>query len=399
MIDSALTLLAVVTAVPCAVLLLQCLASLWPLRASTDRAPPAPRPRTAILIPSHNEKLSIGATVASLRPDMGDQDRLIVIADNCDDDTAALARQAGAEAIERRDPDHRGKGYAIGFGLEHLDADPPAVVVLADADCRISPGGLERLARLAVASGRPVQAEYLLGAPKKMTSIGAVSALAVLVRNRVRPRGLGRLGMPCALTGSGMAFPFRVLRDAPATDGNLVEDLVMGIELALQGHPPLPCPDVQVSSELPESHAAAMKQRRRWEHGQLATLTKFGPRLLGAGIVRMNVGLLALGLDLVVPPLALLVMGSVGLLAVAGLGAALGLTSWTPAFVAGGGMAMVVLAVAVAWAKYGRQTVPLRYLLAIPFYVAWKIPLYARLIFKGKQRTWERTARKGESEP
>ena len=205
--------------------------------------------------------------------------------------------------------------------------------MLVDADCRVSAGGIATIAGRAAATGRPVQAEYLLGAPERPTAKGVISALAVLVRNRVRPRGLHRLGLPCHLTGSGMAFPWRVLRDAPETGSNLVEDLVMGIEMALRRNPPLLCPQASVESELPEADDAAMKQRRRWEHGQLQTLVKYGPRLVLGGLLRARPDLVGLGLDLVVPPLALLIM--LQLAAIAGLvgrgGAGVGLV------VAGGG--------------------------------------------------------------
>src|SRR5581483_1926673 len=125
--------------------------------------------------------------------------------------------------------------------------------------------------------------------------VAVVSALAILLRNRVRPQGLHRLGFPCHLTGSGMAFPWRVLRDAPETGANLVEDLVMGIELALRDRPPLSCPAVEIRSELPQGREAGMKQRRRWEHGQLETLTRYVPRLIAAGIGRRRAGLVAMG--------------------------------------------------------------------------------------------------------
>jgi cellulose synthase/poly-beta-1,6-N-acetylglucosamine synthase-like glycosyltransferase len=299
--------------------------------------------------------------------------------------------------IERDDPAHVGKGFAISFGLRHLDADPPEVVILVDADCRVSAGGLPILARAAAASGRPVQAEYLLAAPGKPGPLAVVSALAILLRNQVRPRGLHRLGLPCHLTGSGMGFPWRVLRGAPETGANLVEDLVMGIELALQGHPPLSCPEVQISSELPDTQAAGLRQRRRWEHGQLDTLRTYVPRLLAAGVRRGDRRLLALGLDLLVPPLALLVMLQLGALTACCATALFAAPSVVPIALSLAGLGAVAIAVGVAWVGFGRRTLPLRHALLIPAYVLWKIPLYLGLALRGKQKKWERTARRSES--
>jgi cellulose synthase/poly-beta-1,6-N-acetylglucosamine synthase-like glycosyltransferase len=377
---------------PAAILLVEVLAALLP-DAPAGGADPSPFPRSVILVPAHDEEGQIEATVRGLVADRPPGARILVIADNCSDQTAARAVAAGAEAIERHDTSQIGKGHAISFGLRHLDANPPEIVVLVDADCRVSAGGLSMLVRAAARSGRPIQAEYLIGAPRDSSPLVVIGALAILLRNRVRPRGLRRLGLPCHLTGSGMAFPWRVLRDAPDTGSILVEDLVMGIELALTGHPAESCPAVQISSELPEGRAAGLRQRRRWEHGQLHTLATYGPRLVAAGVLKGRLGLLGLGLDLLVPPLALLVMLQGGYLAVTVLAALVGLTSAAPAILAGVGLAMVGVAVMAAWAAYGRRTLPFRHLLFAPVYLAWKIPLYVALLIKGRQKSWERTAR------
>jgi cellulose synthase/poly-beta-1,6-N-acetylglucosamine synthase-like glycosyltransferase len=388
-------LLALATTLPAAILLLECVAALWPRRAgdTNDAALAADLPRVALLIPAHDEQEGVAATVSGLRPEIGPGDRIIVIADNCTDATAARARAAGAEVIERNDPGSRGKGFAIQFGLEHLSAAPPDVVLLVDADCRLGAGRLAWLAAIAARTGRPVQAEYLLAAPDNPGGIATVNALAVLVRNQVRPRGLHRLGFPCHLTGSGMAFPWRVLREAAPTGGNLVEDLVMGIDMAKRGHPPLLCPKVQVRSELPAGRGAAMKQRRRWEHGQLQTLLGHGGSLLVAGLRQRQLALIGLGLDVLVPPLALLVGLQGMVLALALAAGALGLDTRAAVTVMLTGLGAVGLGVLLAWLRFGRQTIPARSLLFAPLYLLWKIPLYLSLITGRAQRTWERTDR------
>jgi cellulose synthase/poly-beta-1,6-N-acetylglucosamine synthase-like glycosyltransferase len=400
-VDVFLLGLAILLAIPCAVLLLECLAAVlpgkprpWSAAAGAD-VMRGKRPSAAVVIPAHDEQLGIAATVTGLLLQLGPEDRLLVVADNCQDRTAEVARAAGAEVVERTDAVRRGKGFALVFALDHLAARPPETVVIVDADCRLSPGALDTLARQAVASNRPAQGEYVLAAPAHPTPRGALSALAVLVRNRVRPLGLRRLGLPCQLTGSGMAFPWAVIRGAPHPGDNLVEDLVMGLELALRGHPPLGCPEVQVTSELPEGDDAAIGQRRRWEHGQLETLLRYGPRLLATGVRRGQFDVVALSLDLCVPPLALLVTLLVLTGALAAAATLIG-AIYTPVLVVAGAVAAVAIAVAGAWLRFGRHTLPLRHLLAIPLYVLWKIPLYLSLLVKGKHKTWDRTRRKGE---
>jgi cellulose synthase/poly-beta-1,6-N-acetylglucosamine synthase-like glycosyltransferase len=391
--------MSLLVACPALTLLVEVVAAALPER---ERGGPDPGPlpaRVAVIVPAHDEAGQIEDTVRALSAELPPGARLLVVADNCSDETAVLAARAGASVIERRDPERVGKGFAISFALHHLDAEPPDVVILVDADCRVSPGGLATLARAASQAQRPVQAEYLLGAPQAAGPTTVISALAILLRNRVRPRGLRRLGLPCQLTGSGMAFPWPLLRHAPETGSNLVEDLVMGIELALRGTPPLLCPSAQISSDLPTDRSAGFRQRRRWEHGQLHTLRVYAPRLAAAGLVRRQPALLAMALDLLVPPLALLVMIQVLTLAVtAGLAMA-GLVSTGPASLAALAFGALAAAVAVAWIRFGRKTLPLRYALLVPLYVLWKVPLYVVLAIRGRQRSWERTSREPRSNP
>jgi glycosyltransferase involved in cell wall biosynthesis len=351
----------------------------------------------AIIVPAHDEESGIADTVASLVAELGPHDRLIVVADNCTDETAARAREGArggsVTVLERRDPERRGKGFALAYGLRALDEDPPPVVLVVDADCRVTKGALRDLAALALTSGRPVQAEYLLTPPPSPHPTALVSAVALLLKNRVRPLGLQALGLPCHLTGSGMAFPWALFRKAPETGSNLVEDLVMGLDMALMGRPPLFCPGVHIRSELPVGSRAGRGQRTRWEHGVLHTARSYVPRLLGAALSQRRLPLAALAFDLLVPPLALLVLLQiVGVAATAVLHWATGL--WGPLALAAASMGAVGTAVLVAWIGFAGPELPLRYALYVPFYVAWKIPLYLTLAIRGKQRTWERTARR-----
>src|SRR4051794_11924009 len=126
----------VVLLVPGVVVLFQTVAALLPARRRPQDPAVAPD-RVTVVIPAHDEAGQIEATVRLLARDAGGGQRILVVADNCADDTAARAARAGARVIERNDPAHIGKGFAISFALRHLDAAPPDVVVLVDADCRV----------------------------------------------------------------------------------------------------------------------------------------------------------------------------------------------------------------------------------------------------------------------
>jgi cellulose synthase/poly-beta-1,6-N-acetylglucosamine synthase-like glycosyltransferase len=390
-----LWLAAMAILVPGMVLFVECVC------ASTRGDAPAetgPCPRIAVVVPAHDEEGGIAATVASLRADLPANGRLLVVADNCADRTAELALAAGAEVTERHDPARHGKGYALAFAAQHLAAAPPEVVVVVDADCRISAGGLEQLALLAGRSGRPAQAEYLLTLPPRPDSRSAISGLAFLVRNQVRPRGMHRLGLPCQLTGSGMAFPWPLFRDAPPLHANLVEDLLLGLELALAGSPPVLCTTVAVSSALPEPGAAQLGQRRRWEHGHLSTLLGRGPGLLLAGLVRWRADLVAMALDLMVPPLALLTGAILGVTLAAAIAAAIG-ASAGPLLLCLISGALVLAAVLSAWWRFGRRLIPAHLLAGVPLYVLWKLPIYLAFIVRGRHRRWDRTSRSSRPAP
>ncbi|MCX7595233.1 MAG: glycosyltransferase family 2 protein, partial [Fischerella sp.] len=144
--------------IPICVLLVECIAALFSQYQTECEDALVCQPRIDVLVPAHNEAAGITATLQSLLPQLSEQDRPIVIADNCQDETAAVAQKAGAIAISRHDPQHCGKGYALDYGLQHIATDPPEVVVMVDADCIVHPGAIARIACLAKATTRPVQA-------------------------------------------------------------------------------------------------------------------------------------------------------------------------------------------------------------------------------------------------
>ena len=368
----------------------ECFASLLPARRR-GRLSGGPQPSVAVLIPAHDEELMIRSTIASVLPGLTQRDRLVVVADNCSDRTAAVARRTGAEVIERHHADRRGKGYALRYGIDYLRNDPPDVLVVVDADTSPEADAIANLARDTQSTGRPMQGVYLLDAPHDPSVRDLVSCFAIVVKNHVRPLGLARAGLPCPLTGSGMAIPWAAVADAPLEGGNLVEDMQLGVDLAIAGYPPRLCADARVRGRLPERGKAAASQRRRWEHGHIGTLLKQTPRLLVEALKQRRAELLGMALDLAVPPLSLLSLLWAGA-TTAAIFAALYGASWAPLLVLGAGGAMFAVAVLLVWGRYARKWLPLLTLLAIPLYVVWKIPLYLAFAFK-RQRSWVRTAR------
>ncbi|MDP2248564.1 MAG: glycosyltransferase family 2 protein, partial [Nitrosomonadales bacterium] len=276
-----------VLSIPVFVIFLQTILALFPQRQMALGS--GARPRIAIIIPAHNEAMLIERTLQSLMPQMHEGDRVLVIADNCTDETATLARKSGAEAIERADVVNRGKGYALDYGVRHLQENPPEVLMIVDADCQVGEGMVSRLAFSCMQFGRPVQSLYLMRSPPGASLKTRIAEFAWLFKNKVRPSGWHRIHMPCHLMGSGMAFSWSAISQAKLASGHIVEDLKLGIDLALAGHAPLFLREAVVTSYFPGNNAGLESQRARWEHGHIGVILKEGPKLLMQAIRKLDV--------------------------------------------------------------------------------------------------------------
>ena len=345
----------------------------------------------AVLMPAHNEASGITAAIRSARDQLQTGDRVLVVADNCTDETAVVARAAGAEVIERHDTQRRGKGYALDFGVRWLENAPPSVTIIIDADCIAHPGSISRLAEACVASGRPTQALYLMRAPAASRLNVRIAEFAWLIKNKLRPLGSLALGWPCQLMGTGMAFPWAIIQSAPLATGHLVEDMQLGLDLAKAGSPPMFCPQALVTSNFPTDSDGVKSQRTRWEHGHMSVLMTVGPKMIWQAVRTLNLALFAMALDLMVPPLAALVLTLVALLLLNSVWW-FATDSAQPLVVSVLAAALVTFSVALAWLREGRQIVSLGEMLALPWYVIAKIPVYIRLFTK-RQVEWVRTKR------
>jgi cellulose synthase/poly-beta-1,6-N-acetylglucosamine synthase-like glycosyltransferase len=346
-----------------------------------------------VLVPAHNEGAGLLPTLEDIKAQLRPADRLLVVADNCTDDTSAVAAAAGADVISRHDLDRAGKGYALAWGLRHLEANPPDIVIIIDADCRLADALIARLAAACAETHRPVQALDLMIAPKDSPLNSRVAEFAWRVKNWVRPLGLKALGLPCQLMGTGMAFPWDVIRSTELASGLIVEDLKLGLDLAVSGDPPVFLPSVSVTSEFPSSLEGTQSQRRRWEQGHLGMILTMVPRLIVVAIRQTNLDLLALALDVAVPPLSLLGMLVVVVFAIAGLATLVGFPS-TAILVSTASLMVFIVGVLLSWLKFGRDVLPPGAVLLIAPYIISKLPLYGRMLFQRSRAQWIRSDRK-----
>ena len=363
--------LAVPTVAACGYLgLLTLLSAQLPTPARSSR-----RLRFELILPAHNEAAVIGRCLASLqRLDWPKaQLRLTVVADNCEDATADIARAAGAQVLERRDPLLRSKGYALGFGFAQAQRSGWAdALVVIDADSAVSPNLLEAYAARLEAGAEVVQAHFGVLNAEESWRTGLI-AIAHGAFHGLRSRGRERLGLSCGLRGNGWCLSRRALREVPYHAFSLTEDIEYGISLGLAGHRVHYADEARVQAVMESHEAVARSQRQRWEDGRFALIRSQSLPLLRAALRRPSRVCLDLALDLLVLPLSYLVLQVLALLAVAALlsvwQAALLPWLWPGAFC----LLALVAYVLRGWQLSGRGAAGLTDLLYAPFFVLWKL--------------------------
>jgi 1,2-diacylglycerol 3-beta-glucosyltransferase len=350
-----------------------------------------------VLVPAHDEELLVGRCVESLLEQTYPRElyEVVVIADNCTDQTAARAEAAGAEVLVRDEPDVRGKGQALRWALDRLltRAEPPDAVVVVDADTVAVPEFLELLTRPLDDGAEAVQGESLL-----FDDESPLRAAAFLLVNRTRPSGKDVLGLPCTLQGNGMLVATRVLRARPWDAFTAAEDLEYTIALRLDGLRARYAGGATLHSPAAPTRASAVHQQLRWEGGKVHVARTQVPRLVSEALRRRDWSLLETALDLAVPPLGLLAALEAAGTAATAIGAAAGavplwaLVPWAVGDVA------VPLYVLIGLRAARAPRSAYRALLHAPVLVARKVAALPRLAgFRAD--TWVRTEREPGSGP
>jgi 1,2-diacylglycerol 3-beta-glucosyltransferase len=354
--------------------------------------PPCHDVSLAVVIPAHDEEAQLTATVRSINDTdyARDRRRVIVVADNCTDRTAAVGHAAGAEVWERSDPLRRGKGHALAWAFARLleDESVDAVCVI-DADCQVSSNLLTAVASRLRAGADAVQVPYLVSNPDSSAAT-ALRWAGFALFNVVRPLGRDRLGLSTGLLGTGMAFSRRLLARAPWSAFSFAEDREQHMRWVLDGARVVFAPEAEVSSPSPTTGAGARAQERRWESGRAALARGLTPRLLARSIRTGDAAQLDAALEPILPPQSLLLSLNVAGLATARLAGARGVARWAAASLAAqatyviGGLA-VVRAPASVWRAFG----------SLPRFLARRLGILANA--GTGPSAWERTPRDSTS--
>jgi cellulose synthase/poly-beta-1,6-N-acetylglucosamine synthase-like glycosyltransferase len=370
-------------------LLVLSVASLFPKRYGTVRAASTAW-RVAVIVPAHNEVTHIASCVKSLlgakRGDM--QVGVYVIADNCTDDTALVAEDAGARVLTRTNEVERGKGYALHFAFTNLELLHYDCLLVVDADTSVATNFIVAAAGALRNGAHAVQTRYLVRNLEEGIRT-RLMGLALRAFNVVRPLGREHLGLSVGILGNGFGLRRETLKVVPYLASSVVEDLEYHLALVQSGYRVKFVNETAVFGEMPSRGEGVKTQRSRWEGGRLRMLHKRGPELL-RGVLKGRLVFLEPLLELLLLPLAF----HVTLLAVA---ISTPQTEVRNIGLAGVGIVLLHLAAAIvvgggSWRDVGALAVA-------PFYILWKLALIPSLLRNARSNnTWVRTKRNVEAE-
>lgn len=366
------------------------IAGLWFLAWRSRRPRPAP-PETAatpffsIIVPAHDEQETIAETVKQILAFDYPRDRfaLYVVADNCGDDTAAVARAGGATVLERNDPANRGKGHALAYALERIRADSGDAVLFLDADSSPEPDYLRVMARYLARGDRMIQGRYEVDRPNR-NWFTRLTSVSFVFRNRWQFPAYDALGLTLPLRGSGMCFARPVIHELGWTSHGLTEDMEMTLRLIRAKIRVSFAPDAVSRQFMPATPAEAVTQRLRWSAGERGVravlLRKNIPEAVRAGRWREAASLVLMA----APPFSVQLCGAL----------ALALAAWF----AGPVLRWLSVAILLGYGGYfllGVERLDRRGVEAIvmlPVFVAWRVGVYAVACFR-KPMAWIRTPR------
>ncbi len=353
--------------------------------------------RFALVVPAHNEEQSIQKTVQNLLSLHYPQElyEVIVIADNCIDQTAKIARCLGATVYERTDPVRRSKGYALRWLFDRLleaNTGFDAFVVI-DADSVAEENYLVVLNYHLDRGARAIQSSDI-AAPQPSSWSSEITRLGLTLYNYVRPLGRTLFGGTAGIRGNGMCFTASTLKAIPWSTYSLNEDLEYGLILLLHGIKVVFAAEAKVLATMPAQAKHAQSQRARWEAGRFPVIKTYSGKLLWYALRNLSLCALDAWIDLLIPAFvnlfgaAALVFATHLLLLLIGWGVLSTYTLiWACALLAG--LAHVGVGLAVAHAD--RDLV--RAVSYIPRYAAWKMLLYLRIARQGTETGWVRTTR------
>ena len=354
-----------------------------------------PMLKFAVIVPAHNEAAVIPGVLGSIRsvdypPHLYDA---IVVADNCTDATAGIARSGGARCMERNDLVRKGKGYALAHAAGALTEKDYDAFVIIYADSTMSRNFLRAMNSRLISGQKAVQAYY--GTPNPESSpLAYFFFVGNFIENNLFCSAKARLGLPVLLRGNGMCFAKEVLVRQPWDSYSIVEDVEYGIKLAGKGIAIHFGGDAQVLARQPESLGQAYIQRVRWASGNAGISRTYAAGLMLKGVSKgdllafdTGLSLLALSKPLLLL-LSLLALAGSLLYCSAGGGHGKAFALWAASLLAA--QAAYLSAGVLKAGLNGRRIL---YLLSAPLYLAWLVLITLLGLAGYRSDAWLRTKR------
>lgn len=254
-----------------------------------------PRNSFAIVVAAHNEEQVIGQLIDNLHMLRYPRELydIFVVADNCIDKTAQIAKASGALVYERFNQEQRGKGYAMEwmFGiLFNLERSYDGVVVF-DADNLVDPNFLLEMNNR-LCKGEKVIQGYLDAKNPTDTWIAGTFAISFWVVNHIWHLAKYNIGLSSVLGGTGMCIATDILKQHGWGATCLTEDMEFTMKVLLKGVRTTWAHDAIVYDEKPLTFMQSWKQRKRWAQGHFDVAARYIPKLLTEGIKRRDIRLL-----------------------------------------------------------------------------------------------------------
>lgn len=359
------------------------------------RAPESPgaggQPHLLFLVPAHNEELMIEDCVRSLLAQRltVERRRIIVVADNCNDRTATLARAAGAECWERDEPTAGGKPKALAWAVARLDLSGWDALVVIDADTIVDPGFAEALIEEMPLEGRAVQS-YFATLNERDNWLTRLAGLLARCRYEVTYPLKRRAGLNCPLTGNGMVIGVGLLAEG-WRHFSITENWELYADYTARGIEVRYAKQALILSHEVETLGQGGTQRRRWMAGRLHVLGAQGGAILRSHRIGLSQKLDAIAeLAGLSPVLHVLAAAWVATCAVLLLGGMVRLVVLALAV-----LSLLPLAVATTLAlirhpEPGRTALAL---LMVPGYALWRIVVAIATLLTLRDRAWNKTER------
>ena len=254
-----------------------------------------PEKTFAVIVAAHNESAVIGQLIDNLQTleyPKAYYD-IFVVADNCSDDTAAIARAGGAIVYERQSEVGKGKGFALEWMFDRLFAMERQydAVVVFDADNLVHPRFLLEMNNRLLKGDQLIQG-YLDAKNPYDTWVSGTFAIAFWVIDHIWHLAKTNIGLSSVLGGTGMCIATGVLKRHGWGATCLTEDMEFTMKSLVEGIKTTWAHDAIVYDEKPLTFQQSWNQRKRWAQGQFDVAHRFLPKMLKAGVARRDIRIL-----------------------------------------------------------------------------------------------------------